>query len=233
MAVEEEDTQHDAVIVDATIATAPPKHTVPAAATGVESAEEENTHHNSMLVDAIIEMAPHNHIDRAAEEEDTAIVDASIAEPSRVIEEAALTDLVERITTHQHVAPEKNIEESVTHPEEEASEQELTLRDLPEIQKATSLQKQPVIVLALEKAGDKESVAVPREPEKAELMQRDLEDSDEYLHFTPPSFKLLSQDELQQEEIHGEEIKAIGPVNKQVLKILKKKLFTHKGCLIG
>ncbi|MED6220890.1 hypothetical protein PIB30_049151 [Stylosanthes scabra] len=141
MAVEEDDTQHDAVIVDATIATVPPKHIVPAAAMGVESAEEE----------------------------DTAIVDASIVEPLRVIEEAALTDLVERITTHQHVALEKNLEKSVTRPEEEASEQELTLRDLPEIQKATSLQKQPVIVMALEKAGDKESVAVPRELEKAEL----------------------------------------------------------------
>ncbi|MED6150069.1 hypothetical protein PIB30_068631 [Stylosanthes scabra] len=143
MAVEEEDIQHDAVIVDATIATTPPKYTVPTAATGVESAEEENTHHNAMLVDATIETAPPNHIVPAAamgvesaEEEDTAIVDASIAEPSRVIEEAALTDLYERITTHQHVAPEKNLEESVTRPEEEASEQELTLRDLPEIQKA-------------------------------------------------------------------------------------------------
>ncbi|MED6226048.1 hypothetical protein PIB30_099666 [Stylosanthes scabra] len=61
----------------------------------------------------------------------------------------------------------------------------------------TSLEKQPVIVLALEKAGDKESVAVPREPEKAELAQRDLADSDEYFHFTPPSFKLLSQDKPQ------------------------------------
>ncbi|MED6125889.1 hypothetical protein PIB30_072909 [Stylosanthes scabra] len=84
----------------------------------------------------------------------------------------------------------KNLEESVTRPEEEASEQELTLRDLPEIQKATaeddatsgkttiekplivqqclestSVQKQPVIILALEKPGDKESVVVPREPE--------------------------------------------------------------------
>ncbi|MED6184930.1 hypothetical protein PIB30_052135 [Stylosanthes scabra] len=73
-------------------------------------------------------MAPPNNIVPAAEEED-----ASIAEPSRVIEEAALTDLVERITTHQNVEPEKNLEESVTRPEEEASEQELTLRDLPEI----------------------------------------------------------------------------------------------------
>ncbi|MED6226813.1 hypothetical protein PIB30_107461, partial [Stylosanthes scabra] len=143
MAVEEEDTQHDAVIVDATIAMAPPKHIVPAAAMGVESAEEENTHHNAMLVDATIETAPPNHIVpaaamgvKSAEEEDIAIVDASIAEPSRVIEEAALIDLVERITTHQHVAPEKNLEESMTRPEEEASEQELTLRDFPEIQKA-------------------------------------------------------------------------------------------------
>ncbi|MED6184928.1 hypothetical protein PIB30_052133 [Stylosanthes scabra] len=33
MTVEEDDTQHDAVIVDATIASAPPKHTIPAAAT--------------------------------------------------------------------------------------------------------------------------------------------------------------------------------------------------------
>ncbi|MED6171585.1 hypothetical protein PIB30_042037 [Stylosanthes scabra] len=207
MTVEEDDTQHDAVIVDATIVTAPPKDTVPAAeeevtpvfdasivepsritATGAESAEEENTHHNAMLVNAAIEMAPPKNIVPASEEED-----ASIAEPSRVIEEVALTNLVERITTHQNVAPEKNLEESVTCPEEEASEQELTLRDLPEIQKATaeddatsikttfekpliiqqclestSLQKQPVIVLALEKPGDKESVAVPREPEKAE-----------------------------------------------------------------
>ncbi|MED6142231.1 hypothetical protein PIB30_111679, partial [Stylosanthes scabra] len=66
---------------------------------------------------------------------------------------------------------------------------------------STSLQKQPVIVLALEKAGEKESVAVPREPEKAEPTQRDLADSGEYLNFTPPSFKLLSsQDEPQQEE---------------------------------
>ncbi|MED6124972.1 hypothetical protein PIB30_064015 [Stylosanthes scabra] len=97
MAVKEEDTQHDAVIVDSIIATAPPKHTVPAAATGVESAEEENTHHNAMLVDAAIEMAPPNHIVPAAEEEDTAIVDASSVEPSRVIKEAALTDLVERM----------------------------------------------------------------------------------------------------------------------------------------
>ncbi|MED6184685.1 hypothetical protein PIB30_049882 [Stylosanthes scabra] len=258
MAVEEEDTQHDAVIVDATIATTEEEHTVPAAeeedtaivdasiaepsrvtATGVESAEEENTHHNAMLVDAAIEMAPPNHIVPAVEEEDTAIVDASIAEPSRVIEEAALTDLVLRITTHQNVAPEKNLEESVTRPEEEASEQELTLRDLPEIQKATaeddatslkttiekpliiqqclestSLQKQPVIVLALEKAGDKESVAVTREPRKAELTQRDLADSDECLNFTPPTFKLpSSQDEPQQEEIHGKEVKAVGPIN--------------------
>ncbi|MED6186461.1 hypothetical protein PIB30_066865 [Stylosanthes scabra] len=98
MAVEEDDTQHDAMIVDATIATAPPKHTVPAAeeedtaifyasiaepsrvtVTRVESAEEENTHHNAMLVDAAIEMAPPNHIVPTAEEEDIAIADASIA----------------------------------------------------------------------------------------------------------------------------------------------------------
>ncbi|MED6203041.1 hypothetical protein PIB30_111674, partial [Stylosanthes scabra] len=58
MTVEEDDTQHNAVIVDETIATAPPKDTVPArmTATGVESAEEENTHQNAMLVDAAIEM---------------------------------------------------------------------------------------------------------------------------------------------------------------------------------
>ncbi|MED6178623.1 hypothetical protein PIB30_109374, partial [Stylosanthes scabra] len=115
-------------------------------------------------------------------------------------------------TTHPNVEPEKNLEESVTRPEEEASEQELTFRDLSETQKATSLQKQPVIVLALEKAGEKESVAVPREPEKAEPTQRDLADSSEYLNFTPPLFKLLSsQDEPQQEEIRGEEVKAVGP----------------------
>ncbi|MED6219924.1 hypothetical protein PIB30_040300 [Stylosanthes scabra] len=64
----------------------------------------------------------------------------------------------------------------------------------------------------LEKPGNKESVTVPREPETAELTQRDLADSDEYLHFTPPSFNLLSQDQPQQEEIHGDEIKAAGPV---------------------
>ncbi|MED6215146.1 hypothetical protein PIB30_110564, partial [Stylosanthes scabra] len=44
---------------------------------------------------------------------------------------------------------------------------------------STSLPKQPVIVLALEKAGEKESVAIPREPEKAEPTQRDLADSAE------------------------------------------------------
>ncbi|MED6114753.1 hypothetical protein PIB30_083523 [Stylosanthes scabra] len=246
MAVEEEDTQHDAVIVDATIATAEEEHTVLAAeeedtaivdasiaepsrvtATGVESAKEENTHHNAMLVDAAIEMAPPNHIVPAAEEEDTAIVDASIAEPSRDIEEVALTDLVERITTHQNVVTEKNIEESVTRPKEEASEQD-TAEDnatslkttienpliIQQCLESTSLQKQLVIVLALEKPGDKESVAIPREPGKAKLTQRDLADSDEYLNFTPPTFKLLSsQDEPQQEEIHGEEVKAVGPVN--------------------
>ncbi|MED6208717.1 hypothetical protein PIB30_047882 [Stylosanthes scabra] len=157
---------------------APPKHIVPATAKGVKSVEEEDSQHN------------------------TAIVDASIAEPSSVIEEAALIDL------------KKNLEESVTRPEEEAPEQELTLRDLPEIQKgtaeddatsvkttiekplivqqcleSTSVHKQPVIVLALEKP-----------------------DSDAYLHFTPPLFDLLSQDQLQQVEIHGEQIKAAGPI---------------------
>ncbi|MED6201335.1 hypothetical protein PIB30_093959 [Stylosanthes scabra] len=99
-------------------------------ATGVESAEEENTHQNAMLVDAAIEMAPPKNILPASEEED-----ASIAEPSRVIEEAALTNLVERITAEDDATSVKNLEESVTRPEEEASEQELTLRDLPEIQK--------------------------------------------------------------------------------------------------
>ncbi|MED6137592.1 hypothetical protein PIB30_066339 [Stylosanthes scabra] len=65
----------------------------------------------------------------------------------------------------------------------------------------------------LGKARDKESVAVLREPGKAELTQRDLANSDEYLHFTQPLFKLLSsQDEPQQEEIHGEEVKVVGPV---------------------
>ncbi|MED6113066.1 hypothetical protein PIB30_067536 [Stylosanthes scabra] len=113
--VKQEDTHHDAVIVNATIETAPPKHTVPVAAMGVESVEEDDTQHN------------------------TAIVDASIAKPSSVVEEAVLTALVEKIT---------------------------------------SVHKQPVIVLALEKPGDKESVAVPREPETEELKLRDLEDSD-------------------------------------------------------
>ncbi|MED6199032.1 hypothetical protein PIB30_072171 [Stylosanthes scabra] len=221
--VQEEDTHHDAVIVDPTIETVPPKHTIPTAAMGVESVEEEDTHHDVVIVDATIEMVPSKHIVPAAamgvesvEEEDTqhntAIVDASIAEPSSVIEEAALTALVEKITTQQHVAPEKNLEESVTRPEEEAPEQELTLRDLPEIQKATSVHKQLVIALALEKPGDKESMAVPREPEAAELTLRDLTDSDEYLHFTPPSFDLLSQEQSQQAEIHGEHRKAAGPV---------------------
>ncbi|MED6139370.1 hypothetical protein PIB30_083199 [Stylosanthes scabra] len=132
---------------------------------------------------------------------------------------------------------EKNPEESVTHAEEEVPEQELTLRDLLEIQKVTaeddatsikttiekplivqqclesaSVQKQPVIVLALEKPGDKESVLVPREPEMAELTERDLVDSNEYLHFTPPSFDLLSQDQSQQQEIHAEQRKAVGPI---------------------
>ncbi|MED6127601.1 hypothetical protein PIB30_089599 [Stylosanthes scabra] len=77
---------------------------------------------------------------------------------------------------------------------------------------STSVHKQPVIVLPLEKLGDKESVAVPRELEMEELMLRNLADSDEYLHFTPPSFNLLSQDQPQQAEIHGEQKKAAGPV---------------------
>ncbi|MED6154330.1 hypothetical protein PIB30_111345, partial [Stylosanthes scabra] len=41
-------------------------------------------------------------------------------------------------TTHPNVEPEKNLEESVTRPEEEASKQELTFRDLSETQKATA-----------------------------------------------------------------------------------------------
>ncbi|MED6208111.1 hypothetical protein PIB30_041983 [Stylosanthes scabra] len=209
MGIEEEDTHHDAMIVDATIATAPPKHIVPAAAMGVESAEEENTHYNAMIVDATIETAPPKHIVPAA-----AMGYYSTTCGAR-----------------------KNLEEPVTRPEEEVPEQELTLRDLSEIQKATaeddatsvkttiekplivqqcfestSVQKQPVIVLALEKLGDKESVAVPREPETAKLTERDLADLDEYLHFTPPSFDLLSQDQSQQEEIHAEQRKAAGPV---------------------
>ncbi|MED6125888.1 hypothetical protein PIB30_072908 [Stylosanthes scabra] len=64
--VEEEDTHHDAVIVDPIIETAPPKHIVPAAAMGVESVEEENTHHNAMIVDATIETAPPKHTVPAA-----------------------------------------------------------------------------------------------------------------------------------------------------------------------
>ncbi|MED6213992.1 hypothetical protein PIB30_098762, partial [Stylosanthes scabra] len=188
-------------------------------ATGVESAEEENTHQNGILVDAAIEMAPPKNILPASEEED-----ASIA--------SVLTNLVERITTHPNVEPEKNLEESVTRPEEEASEQELTFRDLSETQKATSLQKQPVIVLALEKAGEKESVAVPREPEKAEPTQRDLADSGEYLNFTPPPFKLLSsQDEPQQEEIRGEEVKAVGPVNEPSSQEFEEEIVYTQGTL--
>ncbi|MED6202643.1 hypothetical protein PIB30_107581, partial [Stylosanthes scabra] len=81
------------------------------------------------------------------------------------------------------------------------------------------------------KASDKESVAVPREPEKAELTQRDLADSDEYLHFTPPLFKLLSQDEPQQEEIHGEEIKAVGPVNEPSSQEFEKEIVYTQGTL--
>ncbi|MED6153328.1 hypothetical protein PIB30_100892 [Stylosanthes scabra] len=92
-------------------------------ATGVESAEEKNTHQNAVLVDAAIEMAPPKNILPASEEEDTSIA-------------SVLTNLVERITTHPNVEPEKNLEESVTRPEEEASEQELTFRDLSETQKA-------------------------------------------------------------------------------------------------
>ncbi|MED6178527.1 hypothetical protein PIB30_108508, partial [Stylosanthes scabra] len=96
----------------------------------------------------------------------------------------------------------------------------------------TSLQKQPVIVLALEKAGEKESVAVPREPEKAEPTQRDLADSGEYLNFTPPSFKLLSsQDEPQQEEIRGEEVKAVGPVNEPSSQEFEEEIVYTQGTL--
>ncbi|MED6154287.1 hypothetical protein PIB30_110835, partial [Stylosanthes scabra] len=96
----------------------------------------------------------------------------------------------------------------------------------------TSLQKQPVIVLALEKAGEKESVAVPREPEKAEPTQRDLADSGEYLNFTPPSFKLLSsQDEPQQEEIRGEEVKAVGPVNEPSSQEFEEEIIYTQGTL--
>ncbi|MED6163911.1 hypothetical protein PIB30_084690 [Stylosanthes scabra] len=96
----------------------PTKDADSAAGMAVERVEEQDTHHDVVIVDPTIETAPPKHT------------------PSRVIEEAALTDLVERITTQQHVAPEKNLEESVPRPKEEASEQELTLRDLPEIQKA-------------------------------------------------------------------------------------------------
>ncbi|MED6201334.1 hypothetical protein PIB30_093958, partial [Stylosanthes scabra] len=92
--------------------------------------------------------------------------------------------------------------------------------------------KQPVIVLALEKPGDKESVAVPREPQKAEPTQRDLADSDEYLNFTPPSFKLLSsQDEPQQEEIRGEEVKAVGPVNEPSSQEFEEEIVYIQGTL--
>ncbi|MED6125686.1 hypothetical protein PIB30_070952 [Stylosanthes scabra] len=106
----------------------------------------------------------------------------------------------------------KNLEESVTRPEEEVPEQELTLRDLTEIQKATAEDDATSVKTTIEKPlfvqqcleSDKESVAVPREPETA--------DSDEYLHFTPPSFHLLTQDQSQQEEIHAEQRKVAGPV---------------------
>ncbi|MED6113731.1 hypothetical protein PIB30_073606, partial [Stylosanthes scabra] len=71
-----------------------------------------------------------------------------------------------------------------------------------------------------------------REIEKAELMQRDLADSDEYLNFTPPSFKLLSsQDEPQQEEIHGEEIKAVGPVNEPNSQEFEEEIVYTQGTL--
>ncbi|MED6214750.1 hypothetical protein PIB30_106335, partial [Stylosanthes scabra] len=119
-------------------------------------------------------------------------------------------------TTHPNVEPEKNLEESVTRPEEEASEQELTFRDLSETQKA----------------GEKESVAVPREPEKAQQTQRDLADLGEYLNFTPPSFKLLSsQDEPQEEEIRGEEIKAVGPVNEPSSQEFEEEIVYTQGTL--
>ncbi|MED6111477.1 hypothetical protein PIB30_052665 [Stylosanthes scabra] len=264
--VEEEDTHHNAVIVDPTIETAPPKHNVPAAAMGVESVDEEDTHHDAMIVDTTIETALPRHTIPAAvmgvesvEEEDTqhntAIVDALIVEPSSVIEEPALTALVENITTQQHVAPEKHLEESVIRPEE-APKQELTLRDLLEIQKAaaeddatsvktivekplivqqclesTSVHKQLVIVLVLEKPGDKESVVVPRELEMEEWTLRDLADSDEYLHFTPPSFDLLSQDQPQQAEIHGEQRKAAGLVKESSSQDFGEEIIYTQGTL--
>ncbi|MED6194672.1 hypothetical protein PIB30_030625 [Stylosanthes scabra] len=103
----------------------------------------------------------------------------------------------------------------MTRPEEEASEQELTLRDLLEIQKP----------------GDKEFVAVSREQETAELTQRDLADSDEYLHFTPPSFNLLSQDQSRQEEIHGEEIKAAGPIKEPSSQEFEEEIVYTQGTL--
>ncbi|MED6215036.1 hypothetical protein PIB30_109363, partial [Stylosanthes scabra] len=81
-------------------------------------------------------------------------------------------------------------------------------------------------------AGEKESVAVPREPEKAEPTQRDLADSGEYLNFTPPSFKLLSsQDEPQQEEIRGEEVKAVGPVNEPSSQEFEEEIVYTQGTL--
>ncbi|MED6183302.1 hypothetical protein PIB30_036663 [Stylosanthes scabra] len=174
--VEEEDTHHDVVIVDPMIETTPPKHTIPVAAIWVESVEEEDTHHDVVIVDATIETAPPKHVVPASamgvesvEEEDTqhnnAIVDASIAEPSSVIEEAALTALVEKITAEDDATFVKT-----------TVEKPLIVQQCLE---STSVHKQPVIVLGLEKPGDKESVAVPREPETAELTLRDLADSDE------------------------------------------------------
>ncbi|MED6194671.1 hypothetical protein PIB30_030624 [Stylosanthes scabra] len=117
----------------------PTKDADSAAAMGVKRVEEQDTHHDAkwLLLSKLFLLLQWGV--ESVEEEDTAIVDASIAEPSSVIEETALTDLVEKITNQQHVAPEKNLEESVTRPEEEASEQELTLRDLLEIQKVTLL----------------------------------------------------------------------------------------------
>ncbi|MED6188195.1 hypothetical protein PIB30_083771 [Stylosanthes scabra] len=149
MTVGEDDTQHNVVIVDETIATAPPKDTIP-----------------------------------ASEEEVTPIFDASIAEPSRMT--ATGVESAEEENTHQNA----------------------TL------------------------AGEKESMAVPREPEKAEPTQRDLADSGEYLNFTQPSFKLLSsQDEPQQEEIRGEEVKVVGPVNEPSSQEFEEEIIYTQGTL--
>ncbi|MED6113137.1 hypothetical protein PIB30_068080 [Stylosanthes scabra] len=108
--------------------------------------------------------------------------------------------------------------------EEEALTTELTTQHIT---------PQPVIVLALEKHGDKESVAVPRKPVTAPTkedaiptdkeVQRQMNlgvsiiaemvASGDYFHFTQPSFDLgsefgsqptLSQGQPQQAEIHGE-----------------------------